>query len=120
MKINLIILLVVSVLLAQCKYDKLLEIKENLKIHNINKQDAEDLNNTNNLIEIKYYDINNMDINYLKNRYNLHFKKCIADGICIFKYKGKKNIRQIINEIRLTEKKISNVKIYRKYNFQPF
>ena len=118
MKISLIILLLLSGAIAQDRFEKLREMKQSVHTIDAARQSQED--SCNKLLEITYFDINNLNTDYLQKQYDLYLQQCIADGICIFKYNGKENTEQVIHKIQKNEKKIRSVRKYQKYNFKPF
>lgn len=103
-------------------YESIKEYKKSVikkKQHAVEKFDT---NSTNEklLLEVRYYDINKMDTEYLEKMYDISLWNCIADGICIFKYNGNESREAILNRIRTNEKNIKNIKQYEKYNFKTF
>lgn len=77
-------------------------------------------NNSCNLVEIKYYDINTIDLEILEIRYDLHFQQCIADGICVFKYKGDRKLNDLLDAIQKEQKNIKSIREYKPYKFKIF
>jgi len=118
MKISLIILLFISTVMAQDRFEKLRVMKQSVQAMRVSKRSQEATHNK--LLEIKYFDINNLNTDYLEKHYSLDLQQCIADGICIFKYNGKENMHKVIDAIQRNEKKISSVRKYQKYNFTLF
>ena len=104
--------------MAQDRFEKLREMKQSAQTISVMKNTQEDSHNK--LLEIKYFDINNLNTEYLEKQYSLFLQQCIADGICIFRYNGDENIYQVIQEIQENEKKIRSVRKYQKYNFKVF
>ncbi|MBD3797840.1 MAG: hypothetical protein IE887_08910 [Campylobacterales bacterium] len=100
-------------------YSKLLEAKKN-KHGSVSVEETQGINTNNKLLELKYFDINNLDTFYLEREYKLKLVQCIADGICIFEYFGEENIDLLINKIKIEETKIKSVRSYKPYNFKPF
>ena len=124
MKIKLLIL-VIFFLSFDClaEYDSLKEYKN--KTNRLKKTDALKSQSAvdkeyRNLLEIRYHDINRMDTDSLEVKYNIYLWQCIADGICVFRYRGDENINFIIDRIKKSEKSIKNIRKYEKYNFRVF
>lgn len=124
MKINLFITLILFLSL-DCfgEYEELKKNKYNVKrkdkINEVrNKSKLK--NKYMNLLEIKYYDINQMNTDSLEVKYDIFLWQCIADGICVFRYKGNENINFVIQTIKNSEKSIKNIREYKEYNFKLF
>jgi len=69
---------------------------------------------------IDFKDINKMDTYALEQRYNLKLYQCIADGICVFKFKDFKKEALYREEILKRESNIKNIRLYKAYDFTAF
>ena len=72
------------------------------------------------LIQISFYNINNLDTYRLKKDYNITLRLNIADGILIFKYDGNEELGTLIKKVKSQEKDIKSIKRYKRYNFRAY
>ena len=118
---NLIVIIAVLTLSLNADYEKLQEHKKAYKNDLYNKPQKQiSIMKKRNLIEIKYYNINDMQTELLEKRYNLTLWLAIADGICIYKYTGKESINKVIYDIDKDILNIKSIKRYEKYNFSNY
>jgi len=118
---KIIIIIAILSVLCNADYEKLKEYKHSCKfcIHTDLHQQAAAADKTN-LIEIKYYDINDMQTELLEKKYGLVLWLAIADGICIYKYVGNDDIYVIIKQLRKNIANIKSIRKYKKYNFNSY
>ncbi|MDF1877211.1 hypothetical protein JHD47_05215 [Sulfurimonas sp. SAG-AH-194-L11] len=68
---------------------------------------------------LRFKDINRFNFDEFEKEYNVEFKFCIADGICIFSPLFNGNISATLLQMRKREDLLS-VEIYKKYNMQSY
>jgi len=118
---NIIVITAVLTLSLNADYEKLQEHKKAYKNDLYNKPQKSILvRKETNLIEIKYYNINDMKTDLLEKKYNLILWLAIADGICVYKYTGKESINKVIFDIDKDILNIKSIKRYEKYNFSNY
>ena len=118
---RIIIIMALCVFTVSADYERLKEYKREYKdsLHHKAKKSISIMKETN-LIEIKYYNINDMQTELLEKKYNLTLWLAIADGICIYKYTGKESINKVIYDIDKDILNIKSIKRYEKYNFSNY
>ena len=118
---KIIMLMVLCILASSSDYERLIEHKKQYKNSaNTQAQKLTSMMSEMNLVEIKYYDINNMQTELLNKKYNLTLWLAIADGICIYRYSGKEQINSIIYKLKKDILNLKSVKIYKKYDFMNY
>jgi len=71
------------------------------------------------MVQLRFVDINQLDFDYLENRYGFSIEYCILDGLCVFK--NTKNLTQEqIKMIEKEEKNIRFIRVHRKYKMKPY
>lgn len=98
-------------------YDQLREYKTKTKSIT---QNYLVLQNTRQYYIVNFKDLNKMDTDKLEKEYALKLYQCIADGICIFKFKNFKIKPLDINNIVDKETNIIDIQAYKPYHFQTF
>ncbi len=121
MKNNLIIVLLCLFvnIKAFADYEHLKAYKAEVK-NQTNIQKMSPLLNSALYYVIDFKDINKMDTYSLEEKYALQLHQCIADGICIFKFKKFKKQHLKIDNIMHRESNIEKIKVYKAYDFKAF
>lgn len=102
-------------------YTKLLQYKQNFKKNQrVEKRVLKKKGHYANYVQIIYYDINDLDTYTLEKKYNLELYYVVADGVCIFIYKGKLPLQKIITRIKSLHKEIKDIRKYKSYQFKTF
>jgi len=101
------------------KYETMQEFKKNLKQQK--HMSTAYVHESSDEFIINFKDINLMDTFELENRYSFRLVQCIADGICIFKYKGKSDrMKENIQKVLENETNVKEILEYKPYNFKAF
>jgi len=121
MKNNLLFFVLLSVVGVNlfADYEQLKAYKREIKTQtNIKKSSP--LQTHSPYFVIDFIDINKMDTYSLEKKYGLKLSQCIADGICIFKFKNFQTQYLDSQKIIQEESNIAKIRVYRAYDFKAF
>ena len=106
-----LILMVLTTMLYSDSYSNLRNYKENHPSIQQEKKEGDFI--------IRFKNINKFNFDKFEKTYNVEFKFCIADGICVFKPVVKNTINETLLKMREREDLLS-VDIYKKYNMKTY